>query len=277
MPSGKAIIEQIDQYSPTADSFAFWWLGQASVVVKIAGLTIYIDPYLSPDSSRQVPPLLKPEDITNADLVLCTHDHGDHIDPYAVAGIAQTSPQARFIVPSTATQRVIDLSIAADRVVGLNDSQAHRHDDLTVTAVKANHEFFYKTQQGEYPYLGYIVQHGDLQFYHSGDTIIYDGLLTYLQKFDFSIVFLPINGRDAARFSRGCLGNMTYQEAVDLAGQLKATLTVPIHYDMFADNAEDPQNFVDYLNVKYPGSDCWVGKPGTKVEVSRLAKNKGNS
>ena len=79
-------------------------------------------------------------------------------------------------------------------------------------------------------------------------------------------MFLPINGRDAARFRRGCLGNMTYQEAVDLAGELKPRLIVSIHYDMFADNAEDPRNFVDYLNAKYPDVDCWVGTPGTMVQ-----------
>jgi L-ascorbate metabolism protein UlaG (beta-lactamase superfamily) len=46
---------------------------------------------------------------------------------------------------------------------------------------------------------------------------------------------------------------MTYQEAADLAGALKPRLTVPAHYEMFRMNSCDPQLFVDYMRVKYPG------------------------
>ena len=152
-------------------------------------------------------------------------------------------------------------------MTGLNDGETYEQESLTITALKSKHESFDKTAKGEYPYLGYIIQSGNLCLYHSGDTLLYEGMLTYLQSFDFTVTFLPINGRDAARFRAGCLGNMTFQEAVDLAGELKPKLVVPIHYDMFAGNCEDPHNFEDYLNIKYPGVDCWIGQPGTMVEV----------
>ena len=43
------------------------WLGHASF--KITGeKIIYIDPYLSPDERRQMPPLVEPRQVTNADL-----------------------------------------------------------------------------------------------------------------------------------------------------------------------------------------------------------------
>ena len=48
MPAGKQLIEQINQSSPPPDHLAFWLLGQAGIVVKIAGRVVYIDPYLSP-------------------------------------------------------------------------------------------------------------------------------------------------------------------------------------------------------------------------------------
>jgi hypothetical protein len=35
---------------------------------------------------------------------------------------------------------------------------------------------------------------------------------------------------------------------------------------MFAFNAENPQLFVDYVNVKYPGRRTWVGQPTECVE-----------
>ena len=47
--------------------------------------------------------------------------------------------------------------------------------------------------------------------------------------------------------------NMTFQEAADLAGELRPGLVIPGHWDMFADNPGDPDAFTDYLAVKYGG------------------------
>ncbi len=78
---------------------------------------------------------------------------------------------------------------------------------------------------------------------------------------------LPINGRDAKRLSSGCIGNMTYQEAADLAGALGPRLTIPAHYDMFAENSEDPALFDNYMRVKYPALKVCVCEHGSKVYV----------
>ena len=64
---------------------------------------------------------------------------------------------------------------------------------------------------------------------------------------------LPINGRDGKRYRRSCIGNMTFQEAADLAGELRPRLVIPGHWDLFADNPGDPEAFADYIDAKYPG------------------------
>ena len=97
---------------------------------------------------------------------------------------------------------------------------------------------------------------------------MYDGLVHSLQRLRLTVAFVPINGRDARRYQVGCLGNMTYQEAVDLVGELAPRLAVPMHYDMFAHNSEDPKKFVEYLQAKYPSLACWAGLPGERVEVA---------
>lgn len=267
MKSGRALIDDIDNWPDVEDRLAFWWLGQASVIVKMCGRTVYVDPYLSPDEKRQTPPALSPDQVTNADLVLCTHDHADHIDPGAVGGIARASPRAIFVAPDLCRQRLVDLGVPAERIVGLNADESRSFDAVSVTAIKAKHEFFDRTEGGSYPYLGYVIQCESMCVYHSGDTVNYDGLLTRLQDVPIDVAFLPINGRDGARYRAGCIGNLTYQEAVDLAGELRPGLAVPIHYDMFASNSEDPQRFVDYLEVKFPGVASWVGPAGKRVEI----------
>ena len=41
---------------------------------------------------------------------------------------------------------------------------------------------------------------------------------------------------DAKRYRQNCIGNMTYQEAADLAGEIDPQMVIPGHWDMFADN-----------------------------------------
>ena len=267
MAEGQALIDEVNAWCGPAHSMAFWWLGQSSVIVKLSGATIYIDPYLSPDPRRLTPPLLEPMEVTNADIVLCTHDHGDHLDPGAISGIAGASPQAKFVVPVPSRTRVLELGVAEDRVIGLNADESYDFGQVKMTAIKSKHEFFDRTPDGFYPYLGYVLQAAGVCAYIAGDTVNYEGLLTRLQAFPLNVIFLPINGRDATRYLANCIGNLTYQEAVDLAGELCPRLAVPLHYDMFAANSEDPQKFVDYLEAKYPEVRSWVGPHGQRVEV----------
>jgi L-ascorbate metabolism protein UlaG (beta-lactamase superfamily) len=142
-------------------------------------------------------------------------------------------------------------------------------DGVKITAIAAAHEFLDKDPEtGSYPYLGYIVEANGCIMYHSGDTCIYEGMQTKLSRFGtFDVMFFPINGRDARRYLANCIGNMTYQEAVDLAGFLKPRLAVPGHYEMFDFNSEDPTLFADYISAKYPDVKYWIGGHGEKQGV----------
>jgi len=266
-PEGRRLLSQVTTHTPPAGGLTFWWLGQHSVILKMGATVVFVDPYLSPDEQRQVPALFAPEDVTNADWVLCSHDHGDHLDPYAIEGIVKASPQARFIVPRPAMGRMASLGVPANRLVGIDAGETTQGLGLAITGIKAAHEFFDHVQGVGHPYLGYVLRSGECCVYHSGDTLCYEGLLTTLQAWPLTVMFLPINGRDAKRYRANCIGNMTYQEAVDLAGHLRPRLVVPTHYDMFEGNQEDPGLFVDYLEAKFPGVAHWVGWPGQTIDV----------
>jgi L-ascorbate 6-phosphate lactonase len=263
--SGQALLEEIAATDCGPGQGAFWWMGQHSFVVKAGETVVYLDPYLAPGAARQTPPVLSPEEVTNADLVLCTHDHGDHIDTVALPGIAAASPRARFVTPRTATERVRALGIPAERHHPVSAPESVETRGTRVTAIKAKHEFFDEDPRLGFPYLGYVIELNGVTIYHAGDTLVYDGLFTTLQRFRIDVAFLPINGRDAERYRRHILGNMTYQEAVDLAGELEVGLAVPAHYDMFSGNMEDPRRFTDYLAAKFPGRRAWVGPAGRRV------------
>ena len=62
------------------------------------------------------------------------------------------------------------------------------------------------------------------------------------------------------------LGQMTYQEAADLAGDTGSSMVIPGHWDMFEINSSDPYEFADYIKVKYGDAlVCKVPKVMEKI------------
>jgi L-ascorbate 6-phosphate lactonase len=251
---GRKLVEDIAACRLSRGDIALWWLGQHGFVIKVGRTVVYIDPFLTPMEGRLVPPLLKPEEVTNADWVLGTHDHADHIDRPAWPRIACASPQARFVVPDLHRDALArDLDLPGARLIGLDDGRTVKAGDIRISAVAVAHEFLDQDPAtGRFPYLGYIIELPGVTLLHAGDACNYEGLLTKLRRWTFDGVLLPINGRDAVRLAANCIGNMTYQEAADLTGALRPRFSIPTHYDMFAMNPGDPKLFADYMHVKYP-------------------------
>lgn len=262
-----ALLNDVATTETAARRAAFWWLGQHTFIVKAGGHVFYLDPWFADWESRQTRSLLKAEMDHPADFALVTHGHGDHLCPETLRGLAKSSPKTLFISPRTEAERMkTEAGIPEERLFPLSAGESLERDGVKITAIKSKHEFFDEHPQLGFPYLGYVVEAGGVTFYHSGDTIMYDGLLPTLQKWPrFDALFLPINGRDAERYLSGCIGNFTYQEAVELAGELHPGVVVPSHYDMFIGNQEDPSKFVRYLEAKFPGVKSWVGKAGERV------------
>ena len=99
MNSGLKLINEIDKCVLEKGNMAFWWLGQLGYVIKLGEVVIYLDAFLSADLDRNIPPLLKPEEIINADFIIGTHDHVDHIDRKVWHQLSLSSPKAKFVVP----------------------------------------------------------------------------------------------------------------------------------------------------------------------------------
>lgn len=272
MKNGTDLIDEINSYPSDSGTAAFWWLGQLGYVIKLGGKTLYLDAFLSDHPDRQAQPPIQPEEVTNADFIFGSHDHLDHIDRECWHLLSISSPQTKFVVPKLLLPALAEeLDISEGRFIGLDDNiSVQLTSDIIVTGVASAHEFLDQdAETGACPYLGYVLQWNGQTIYHSGDTCVYEGLYQKLRQFgSMAVMFLPINGRDAKRYSSNIIGNMTYQEAVDLAGTLKPKLVVPGHYEMFASNQEDPKRFADYLAVKYPGIRCFIGEYGEQVTAS---------
>ena len=241
------------------------WLGQMGLLVKLGGTALLIDYYASDSPKRQTPAPIPVDEVSGVEAILGTHNHLDHIDHAAWRLWAKRCPEARFIFPSVHAESVTEDGVPPARQLPIDAGQCVTVGDVTIHAIPAAHEFLSRDEQGRYPCLQYIIEGCGLRIYHAGDTLRYEGMLPTLQAFgNIDAALLPINGRDGARYRRDCIGNMTFQEAADLAGALRPAMVIPGHWDMFADNPGDPAAFADYLDAKY-GMPCRV--PGVMEEI----------
>jgi L-ascorbate metabolism protein UlaG (beta-lactamase superfamily) len=249
-----ALAREIRNAIIAPGSLRIWWIGQEGFVLKSPRLTIYIDPYLSDYAERITrgqpnehvlitPPPLKPEDVDHADLVFCTHDHADHIDPDGIPVIARRSPNAQFIVPRCAVETMQRLGVALDRVHTFKGDDELMIDGVAVHAVPAMHERFDRHPEHGYPYLSYVLRIGGINLFHAGDTIPYDGQVERVAAHRIDLACVPINGRDDFRHALQFEGNFTCEEAVKFAAAVRAGLTIPMHYDKFTLNTGDVNEF----------------------------------
>lgn len=252
--------ERIRAVRPPEGSLALFWLGQAGFALHGHDTTLLIDPYLVNSPQRLVPPVADPSEFTGVDAVFATHQHIDHLDLPTWPALAAASPAARFVVPAPIVDQVIGAGIPANRVIGAQPEIPLRFGAATVTPVPARHgvhvadayNFGKEISGGLVRYLGYVVDLNGVHLYHSGDTIMYDGMVERLRALGVTLALLPINGRDWRREQHDIVGNLSYREAADLAAELGLDAVAPMHYDMFYGNTQNPGALTDYVHAMYP-------------------------
>lgn len=250
---GEVFLRNVQTSARSVDHLYLWWLGQSGFLVQWNGEHLLLDPYLSDSLThkyegtdrphvRMTEVVVEPASLAFVDVITSSHCHTDHLDAETLKPILQANPKVNLVIPEANRQFVADrLGCPEDFPIGLDDETSTRIGSMTLTGVAAAHEELEQDAEGRFKHLGYIVQMGPWTIYHSGDTVVYDGLEERLRKFDIDIALLPINGRDPAR---GVAGNMTGAEAARLAARIEARLVIPCHYEMFEFNTVSPEEFV---------------------------------
>ncbi len=225
--------------------FGLAWLGQAGFALRFGGTRLLIDPYLSDHLERKYRGSERPHDrmmpsagvtaFDGVDFVLCTHQHGDHLDPEALPELAARNPACRIVVPRASLEQARTLGIAAAQLQGVDAGETLAlNETLSLAALPAAHETLERNERGEHRFLGYVLRTEPFAVYHSGDSVPFPGLTGLVAGRGIELALLPVNGR-----GKGVAGNFTFQEAAELCRAAGIPYLVPHHFGMFAFNTVD--------------------------------------
>ena len=216
-------------------SLRLWWLGQAGFAVKTpAGRVLYVDPYLSDAAERLHGfkrlslPAIVAEDV-QADLVILTHEHTDHLDPDALPVIARTNPGCQFAAPGGCDAGLRTAGVEPERCLSLRPNEVCDIDGVRLHAVPADHGDLSPTA------LSLVLEAAQVRVFFSGDTSWRPGLFGPLFALGMDLVVPCING---------VFGNMNHIDAAMMVAQAAPRYAIPCHFWTFAEQgAGDPAGF----------------------------------
>jgi L-ascorbate metabolism protein UlaG (beta-lactamase superfamily) len=196
----KAAIDRITTSAGTAE---IYFIGHGTLMISINGFVIHIDPVKSSGSYAGLP---------KADLILVTHEHGDHLDPQLIGELrkentvmfcnaksAPSVPWAKIMKPGDKEKAG---AITVEAVYAYN-----------IKNVRPDGQPFHPRGDGN----GYILTIGDKRIYIAGDT---ENTPEMKALKNIDIAFLPMN----------LPYTMTPAMVADAALAFRPAILYPYHY-----------------------------------------------
>ncbi len=177
------------------------FIKHGSLLLDFDGLVVYVDPVSEYADYSQLP---------KADYILLTHEHGDHLDPKAIADVEKEST---CLVANAASAQKLGRGIIME-----NGDHFSPESRVDLEAVPA-----YNTTEGRDKFHprhrdnGYILTLGETRIYIAGDT---EDIPEMAELEDIDVAFLPVNQPYT----------MTVAQAAHAARMFKPRIFYPYHY-----------------------------------------------
>ena len=186
-------------------------------------VTVYIDPYqLASKYQKQ----------NDADVVLLTHDHFDHL---SIDDLKQIINNNTSILSATeCVEKLAGLKVK--EISGIKPGEKSIIKGLTIEAVPAYNinKKFHPKSDGK---VGFIIWINERRIYHAGDA----DLIPEMESVDPDIALVPVSGTYV----------MTAEEAAKAVNELirPKKVVIPMHYNAVVGTEEDAKKFKKLVNV----------------------------
>jgi len=228
------------------------WLGHAFVEFTTSDdKVILFDPWTKDDGNPACPIGL--DQIERADLVLFSHDHGDHV---ASAAAICKKTGAFLGGPVQSVGKLVAQGFNKDQVVnfgmGYMVGGGVQFDWVKVVSTPAFH-----SSDSACP-LGTIVKASDgTTVYHAGDTCLFGDMELYGKLYPMDVALLPIGG----------VFTMDADQASEAVKLINPKIALPIHYASFPIVAKNADDFIKQCGEKAPNVKVLAPAAGESVDV----------
>ncbi|MHB9028173.1 MAG: MBL fold metallo-hydrolase [Candidatus Latescibacterota bacterium] len=199
---GQGKLEE-DSIETSGGVLKITFIGHGSLMFTFGGKVVNVDPYGTLTDYSKLP---------KADLVLITHEHGDHLDPNALAKIRTDNTQ--IVLTEAAAQKVgggtVMRSGETKTVAGFRIEAVPAYN---IRNKRPDGNPFHPKGAGN----GYIVTFSDKRVYVAGDT---ENTPEMKALRDIDIAFLPMN----------LPYTMTPEMVADAARAFQPEIVYPYHY-----------------------------------------------
>ena len=226
------------------------WLGQAGFLLDFGDRVVLIDPYLSDSLAekyrgqrfahqRMLAAPITAEALARVDLVLCTHRHGDHMDPGTLPVIATRHRDCRFVVP--AAERRHAQALGLPEPDWCRRLRARRWICSALRSCRSRRRMrpWRPTRPAGIAFSVTASPGAAARFIIAAIASPYPGLVGASRPSARASALLPVNGRDAGRAQAGIPGNFTLDEAASLCREAGIPVMLAHHWGMF-DSHCDP-------------------------------------
>ena len=217
------------------------WLGHASFFVRLAGISLLIDPILlnSTFLKRLCPLPVSPDAFKNLDYILVSHDHRDHCDEKSIRMLAANNPSATWLTGLN-MQKILHTFSGSQNIQSAGWYQQFETDpELKVTYVPSRHWGKRGLNDTNLRlWGGYVIQGVGKTIYFCGDSG-YDRHFSDVGEIFPNIDYCMIGiGAYKPEFFMG-QSHTSPADALKAFHDTKARTMIPMHYGTF-DLADEP-------------------------------------
>ncbi|MHC4206670.1 MAG: MBL fold metallo-hydrolase [Planctomycetota bacterium] len=204
-----------DIIKTSADDLKITFIGHGTLMFTLGDKTIHVDPV-----SREA----DYADMPKADIILITHEHGDHLDTKAIKTLQKDGTQ--LALTQACSERVDGLVMTNGDVQTVQGIKIEAVPAYNIVHMRSAGNPFHPKGRGN----GYVITFGDKRVYVAGDT---ENTPEMKQLKNIDVAFLPMN----------LPYTMTPEMVADAAKVFKPKIIYPYHYGQ-----TDPKKLVDLLN-----------------------------
>jgi len=213
------------------------WLGHATFLIQINGVTILTDPVFESPSflfPRLIPSIVTAKQLPSVDLVLLSHNHPDHTDIKSLKQLSNNDDRLYAVAQGDKSWMMAQGFKRVEEFGWWEQMEVQAPvGSVTITFLPAHHWSARGLFDRNKSLWGsWMIQAGDHVIYFGGDTAHWKHFSAIAQEFpSISAALLPISPCEPAEWMQRT--HMNPEQAVMAYKELKAAKCIPMHWGTF--------------------------------------------